>query len=72
VGHPFAWVPAENARHATRDPKPPDGFPAGEPVRTLCGQNLPAAAGPYAWFWDTCTGCHAQARHLLDERAARP
>jgi hypothetical protein len=71
MAHPFHWVPAANARHATQDPRPPDGFPDGTPVHTLCGQTVPACTDAYARFWDTCLDCYAAAHRLLDDLERR-
>lgn len=64
--HPFHWVPAAGARHASLDVRP-DGalaYPSGTGVQTLCGQRLTADNSELAWLWETCRGCDAEARRI--------
>ncbi len=63
--HPFTWVPAERARHASTDPKQKGrNYPTGTEVTTLCGQQVTADNSELAWFWPTCASCYAAAREL--------
>ena len=63
--HPFHWVPAEGARHATCDVRPCGcRFPVGTRVTTLCGAQVVADDGDLAWLWGTCPACNAVARRL--------
>ena len=63
--HPFHWVPAQGERHASADPRPSGGYPAGLTVSTLCEQEVPAEVGEVAWLWNTCATCNAEARRLV-------
>ncbi|GAB2740193.1 hypothetical protein GCM10027174_12000 [Salinifilum aidingensis] len=70
--HPFSWVPAQGARHATTDPRPPRSgrvHPPDVVVSTLCGEEVPAAAGEVAWLWETCPDCDERARALVGARS---
>lgn len=64
--HPFHWVPAAQARHATLDTRPTSGYPQGWVVLTLCGLQLPAETGDIPWLWDTCPGCKAAADKIAE------
>lgn len=66
--HPFSWVPAQGARHATTDPRPPNCgrvYPPDVVVSALCGREVAAAVGAVAWLWETCPDCDEHARSLV-------
>ncbi|MDR7301001.1 zinc finger protein [Haloactinomyces albus] len=63
--HPFTWVPADQARHASTDSTPNGhGYPTGTEVMTLCEQQLTADNSENAWFWGTCPDCNVAAHEL--------
>ncbi|QIZ39278.1 hypothetical protein FDZ84_05175 [Saccharopolyspora sp. ASAGF58] len=64
--HPFHWVPADGKRHASTDPKPHKGYPAGFVVATLCGYQLAAESTTLSWFWETCPTCNDKAHALAN------
>ncbi|GAA4852281.1 zinc finger protein [Saccharopolyspora rosea] len=63
--HPFHWVPAGGARHASADEKHAVGnYPTGTAVTTLCGDGVIAENTAVAWLWPTCATCNAEAHRL--------
>ncbi|WP_237710579.1 zinc finger protein [Saccharopolyspora spinosa] len=62
--HPFSWVPAGGARHASAEDKPAGGWPDGTVLTSLCDRQIQAASGELAWLWQTCPECAAAARVL--------
>lgn len=63
--HPFTWVPAQRARHASTDPTPSGhNYPTGTEVTSLCGLHVRADNSEVAWFWATCRDCHVKAHEL--------
>lgn len=67
--HPFHWVPAGGARHASTDAKETVGnYPTGTVVKTLCGDDVTADNGQLAWLWPTCPACNAEAHRLAGAR----
>ncbi|WP_223840000.1 zinc finger protein [Saccharopolyspora pogona] len=62
--HPFSWLPADGARHATTDERPAGGWPDGTEITALCRQQVRAKNSVEAWLWETCPGCNAEAHRL--------
>ncbi|MCI2424021.1 hypothetical protein MOQ72_42140 [Saccharopolyspora sp. K220] len=62
--HPFHWVPAEGARHASVDERTGSTYVDGTEVGTLCGHRLAADNSTPAWLWDTCPDCNVHAHAL--------
>ncbi|GAB3558381.1 hypothetical protein J2S53_003706 [Actinopolyspora lacussalsi] len=67
MSHPFTWVPAEEQRHASRDPVPPPAleFPPELTVSALCGREVLTATGDIPWLWPTCPDCDRTTRELV-------
>ncbi|SFS71177.1 zinc finger protein [Saccharopolyspora flava] len=63
--HPFHWVPALGERHASTDPRPSGGYPAGSTITTLCDRQMNAEVGEMAWLWTTCPACNAEAHRMV-------
>ncbi|QUH05359.1 hypothetical protein HUO13_35365 [Saccharopolyspora erythraea] len=63
--HPFHWVPANGARHASIDPQGAgNAYVPGVEITTLCTRRVAAETGDMAWLWETCPECNAAARVL--------
>ncbi|RKT82702.1 zinc-finger [Saccharopolyspora antimicrobica] len=62
--HPFSWVPAAGARHASAEKRPAGGWSDGTTLTALCDQKIQAESGELAWLWATCPGCSKAARVL--------
>lgn len=65
MSHPFTWVPAADERHASVDPAPAHAYPAGQEIARLCGREVIAEVGDYAWLWPTCADCDRRAREMV-------
>lgn len=65
--HPFRWVPADGARHATADVRLAGAYTPGDEIDSLCGNRVTVAEPTdIAWLWPTCTDCYSEARALVD------
>lgn len=63
--HPFHWLPAAGARHASADSQQlGHRYAPGAEVTTLCDKRVKAESGEIAWLWETCPDCNAAA-HVL-------